>query len=172
VIENFQTSLELVLAHEGYFGNDPRDAGGMTNLGVTKRAWQAWVKRPVDEAEMRSLTPESVAPFYKEMYWDTCKCDELPIGIDYAVFDFAVNAGTHQASKLLQEALSVDADGVIGQQTLTAVGNYGVVELTELFSEKKELFYRSLRTFATFGKGWLNRVVDVQKNVEQMTKVS
>ena len=172
MLSNWPTSLALMLKSEGHFVNHPSDPGGMTNLGVTKKAWEAWVKRPVDEAEMRSLTPEIVAPFYKARYWNPCKCDELPIGIDYAVFDFAVNAGTHQASKLLQEALSVDADGVIGQQTLTAVANYGVVELTELFSEKKELFYRSLRTFATFGKGWLNRVVDVQKNVEQMTKVS
>lgn len=170
--DNFHKSLELILKSEGGFSNDPRDAGGMTNLGVTNLSWQTWLKRPVSEAEMRNLTTEIVAPFYKSSYWDACRCDELPIGIDYAVFDFAVNAGTHQASKLLQEALSVDADGVIGQQTLTAVANYGVAELTELFSEKKELFYRSLRTFATFGKGWLNRVVDVQKNVEQMTKVS
>lgn len=170
--DNFQKSLELILKSEGGFSNDPRDPGGTTNLGVTNGSWQAWLKRPVSKTEMRSLTPEIVAPFYKTQYWDACRCDELPLGIDYAVFDFAINSGTHQASKLLQEALGVNADGVIGPQTLTAVSNYGVSELTELFSEKKELFYRSLRTFAAFGKGWLNRVVDVQKNVEQMTKVS
>jgi lysozyme family protein len=168
VIENFQTSLELVLAHEGYFGNDPRDAGGMTNLGVTKRAWQAWVKRPVDEAEMCSLTPESVAPFYKEMYWDTCKCDELPLGVDYAVFDFSVNAGVSRASKTMQSALGTAADGIVGPATLGVATNADPDEFLEKFSAAKEQFYRNLPTFEHFGKGWLRRVSEVKQTAEGM----
>lgn len=166
--ESFPTSLELVLSHEGYFRNDPRDAGGMTNLGVTKRAWQAWVKRPVDEAEMRSLTPERVAPFYKEMYWDTCRCDELPLGIDYAVFDFSVNAGVIRASKTLQTALGTAADGVVGKNTMSLANSCDPDEFLEKFSKLKEQFYRSLQTFDVFGKGWLKRVSEVHHAAEGM----
>ena len=166
--ESFPTSLELVLAHEGYFGNDQRDAGGMTNLGVTKRAWQAWVKRPVDEAEMRSLTPERVAPFYKEMYWDTCRCDELPLGIDYAVFDFAVNAGVSRASKTMQAALGTAADGIVGPATLGVATNADPDHFLEKFSAAKEQFYRGLPTFEHFGKGWLRRVSEVKQTAEGM----
>ena len=70
--ENFEKSLALVLAAEGSFVNHPSDPGGMTNLGVTQKAWRDWVKHGVDEAEMRALTPELVAPIYKSKYWDAC----------------------------------------------------------------------------------------------------
>ena len=66
----------------------------MTNLGVTRNVWRDWVKRDVDEAEMRALTLELVTPLYKQRYWDACKCDDLPRGVDYAVFDAAVNMGS------------------------------------------------------------------------------
>ena len=56
--ENFEAALKALLKHEGGFVNHPQDPGGMTNLGVTKRVWQDYVKREVDESEMRSLTPE------------------------------------------------------------------------------------------------------------------
>ena len=71
--ENFEFCLAQVLKHEGGFVNHPQDPGGMTNLGVTKRVWETWVKREVGEMEMRALTPELVRPLYKEMYWDKCR---------------------------------------------------------------------------------------------------
>jgi lysozyme family protein len=68
--ENFDSALKQVLDSEGGFSNDQRDPGGMTNLGVTQGTWEMWVGHPVDEKEMRSLTPEKVAPMYKKKYWD------------------------------------------------------------------------------------------------------
>ena len=140
----------------------------MTNLGVTKKAWEAWVKHPVDEAEMRSLTPEIVAPFYKARYWDACKCDELPLGIDYAVFDFAVNAGASRASKTMQSALGTAADGIVGPATIGVAVNADPDEFLEKFSAAKEQFYRNLPTFEHFGKGWLRRVAEVKNAAECM----
>ena len=166
--QNFQTSLLLVLKSEGNFINHPRDPDGMTNLGVTRNVWREWVNRDVDEAEMRSLTPELVTPLYKQRYWDACKCDDLPRGVDYAVFDAAVNMGPGRAAKLLQAALGVTADGAIGRATIAAATAADPVELLEAFSLGKEAFYQSLPTFATFGKGWLNRVAHVQDAAEQM----
>ena len=170
MLSNFPASLALILKSEGGFVNHPRDPGGMTNLGVTRNVWREWVKRDVDEAEMRSLTPELVAPLYKANYWDACKCDDLPRGVDYAVFDSAVNMGSSRAAKLLQAELGVTTDGVIGRATIAAANAADPLELLESFSLSKEEFYKSLTTFATFGRGWLNRVAHVRQNAEKMTE--
>ena len=168
MLSNFPASLALVLQSEGGFVNHKFDPGGMTNLGVTRNVWKEWVKRDVDEAEMRALTPELVTPLYKARYWDACRCDDLPRGVDYCVFDSAVNMGSSRAAKLLQAALGVTADGSIGRATIAAATAADPVELLEAFSLGKEAFYQSLPTFGTFGKGWLNRVAHVQDSAEQM----
>ena len=168
MLSNFPASLALVLKSEGGFVNHRNDPGGMTNLGVTRNVWKEWVKHEVDETEMRSLTPELVAPLYKTNYWDACKCSDLPIGVDYVVFDSAVNMGVFRAAKILQAALGVTADGVIGRATIAAATAADPAELVESFSLGKEAFYQSLPTFSTFGKGWLNRVAHVQDAAEQM----
>jgi len=168
MLSNFPAALALVLQSEGGFSNHRNDPGGMTNLGVTRNVWRDWVNRDVDEAEMRSLTPELVTPLYKQRYWDACHCSDLPRGVDYAVFDSAVNMGSGRAAKLLQAALGVTADGSIGRATIAAATAADPVELLEAFSLGKEAFYQSLPTFATFGKGWLNRVAHVQDAAEGM----
>jgi lysozyme family protein len=160
--DNWQKSFEMMLQSEGGYVNHPSDPGGMTNLGVTKRVWEEWVGRESNEKEMRSLTPEMVAPLYKRKFWDACKCDDLPTGIDYLVFDFAVNAGPGRSAKILQTSIGVPADGGIGPITLAAVNKEDPAALIEKFSDAKESFYRSLNTFETFGKGWLNRVAAVK----------
>ncbi len=119
--ENFDAALKAVLKHEGGYVNHPKDPGGMTNLGVTKRVWEAWVKKAVGEKEMRALTPAMVAPLYKKQYWDAVKADELPTGLDYLMFDFAVNAGPGRAIQTMQKALGTKPDGVIGPKTLQAL---------------------------------------------------
>ena len=165
---NWQKSFELMLQSEGGFVNHPSDPGGMTNLGVIKATWESWVGREVDEAEMRGLTPENVEPLYKERYWDAVRGDELPMGLDYLMFDFAVNAGAGRAIKTLQTAVGVTPDGGFGPITMAAVQAVDPVELIERFSQAKENFYRSLTTFSTFGKGWLNRVADVKLKASAM----
>jgi lysozyme family protein len=165
---NWGQSFKQMLASEGGYVNHPSDPGGMTNLGVTKRVWEEWVGRESNEKEMRSLTPEMVEPLYKRKFWDACKCDELPTGVDYLVFDFAVNAGPGRSAKILQTAVGVPADGGIGPITLAAVKAQDPTELIQKFSDAKEDFYRSLITFETFGKGWLNRVADVKVKANSM----
>ena len=165
---NWKQAFELMLASEGGFSNHPSDPGGMTNLGVTKATWENWVGRESDEAEMRGLTPEKVEPMYKKKFWDAVRGDELPVGLDYLMFDFAVNAGAGRAIKTLQTAVGVTPDGGFGPMTMAAVQAVDPVELIERFSQAKEDFYRSLTTFATFGKGWLNRVADVKVKASAM----
>lgn len=166
--DNWKRSFELMLKSEGGFVNHPQDPGGMTNLGVTKRVWESWVGRESNEVEMRSLTPEMVEPLYKRKYWDACRCDELPEGLDYLVFDFTVNAGPGRSIRTLQTAVGTTPDGAIGPKTLAAVRAMDSHELIEKFSVAKTKFYESLPTFSTFGRGWLNRVADVKVKASSM----
>ena len=165
---NWDNAFRLMLASEGGYVHHSSDPGGMTNLGVTKATWESWVGREVDEAEMRGLTPEKVEPLYKERYWDAVRGDELPVGISYLLFDFAVNAGVGRSIKTLQTAVGVTPDGGFGPITMAAVQAVDPVELIERFSQSKEDFYRSLTTFSTFGKGWLNRVSNVKQHATLM----
>lgn len=159
---NWKRSFELMLQSEGGFANHSSDPGGMTNLGVTKATWENWIGRESNEAEMRNLTPEKVEPMYRKKFWDAVRGDELKVGIDYLMFDFAVNAGAGRAIKTLQTAIGVPADGGFGPVTMASMKSYEPVKLIERFSQAKEDFYRSLNTFDVFGKGWLNRVERVK----------
>jgi lysozyme family protein len=165
---NFDNALQLVLKEEGGFVNDPQDPGGMTNLGVTQRVWEAYAGRPVNESDMRALTPAMVAPLYRQNYWERVHCDDLPLGVDYAVMDFAVNSGTSRAAKTLQAACGVTQDGSIGAQTLQAVNSADPVTLIDAVCDKRLAFLQSLPSFNHFGKGWSDRVARVKAASEQM----
>lgn len=168
---NFNICLGLVLAHEKGFVNDKNDPGGMTNLGVTQQVWEEWVGHPVAEKEMRNLTPLMVAPLYKRKYWDACRADELISGLDYCVFDLAVNSGVGRAIKLLQSCVGVLPDGGFGPTTYAAVVQFkgnSAKALIEDYCAKRLEFLQSLRTWPVFGKGWENRVNDVKQDALKM----
>ena len=167
--DNFESALEAVLHHEGGFVNHPADPGGMTNLGVTKKVWEEWVGHEVDEKTMRGLTPEIVGPMYKAKYWDKVKGDDLPSGVDYAVFDAAVNSGPGRAAKWLQGCVGVEQDGGIGPKTLAAVAAMNPVELVDDYANRRLSFLMDLPHWGTFGKGWGRRVAAVQTVAATMT---
>ena len=161
--DNFEQCLAMVLKHEGGYVHHSKDPGGRTNLGVTQKVWEEWVGHPVDEAAMRALGPADVAPLYKKNYWDKIHGDQLPSGVDYACFDLAVNSGVGRAAKILQQAVGVSADGVIGPATMDAVEKANPRDLATEICDLRLQFLQSLPTFATFGKGWSRRVAEVEK---------
>ena len=165
---NFERSLALVLQHEGGYVHHALDPGGRTNLGVTQRVWENYVGHKVDETEMRSLTKELVAPLYRKEYWDAVHGDQLPSGADYLAFDFSVNAGAFRSIKTIQRALKITADGVIGPVTVKAIQDTNAEEFINSFSATKEVFYRGLANFPTFGRGWLNRAAESKKAAKGM----
>ena len=167
---NFNKCLDLLLVHEGGFVNDSRDNGGMTNLGVTIKTWEEWVGRPVSEKEMRKLTPLMVTPLYKRKYWDACRANELISGLDYCIFDVAVNSGPGRAIKLLQSCVGADVDGGFGSITfaLTQKASADPAKLINLYCAKRLEFLQSLKSWPTFGKGWEKRVNEVQADALKM----
>jgi lysozyme family protein len=161
---NFDVCLEKMLAHEGGYVDHPKDPGGRTNLGVTQRVWEEWIGHGVDEKQMRVLTPLMVKPLYKRKYWDAVRADDLVAGVDYCVFDVAVNSGPGRAIKFLQSCVGVTPDGGFGPLTLAAVkdSEEDPTRLIELYCAKRLEFLQSLKTFETFGKGWSRRVAEVK----------
>lgn len=166
--DNFQGALLRVLEHEGGFSDHPKDPGGATNLGVTLRTWKEWVRRPVTVEELKKLTPDTVAPLYEKKYWRMASCDSLPAGLDYLVFDFAVNAGPGRAIKTLQTAIGAVPDGVVGPKTLAAISAVGTQKAIELFTEERLKFYKSLHTFDVFGNGWTRRSEEAAESAKTM----
>jgi lysozyme family protein len=166
--DNFDAALKAILHHEGGYVNHPADPGGMTNLGVTKRVWEEWVGHEVDEKTMRELTPEIVGPMYKAKYWDKIKGDDLPAGVDYCVFDAAVNSGPGRAAKWLQSCVGVEPDGGIGPKTLAAVAAIDPADLVDDYAKRRLSFMMDLKTWDTFGKGWGRRVAEVKASASTM----
>ena len=151
--DNFDECLKMLLHHEGGYVNHPKDPGGETNLGVTKRVYEKWG----GTKDMKDLTVEDVAPIYKKEYWDQCRCDDLESGVDWAVFDWAVNSGTGRAAKAIQKICGAAQDGAIGPKTLALIGTQNTQYVIEEFGKIRQDFYESLKTFDTFGKGWTRR---------------
>jgi lysozyme family protein len=168
--KNFRDCLDLVLKHEGGYVHHEKDPGGRTNLGVTQRVWEEWVKHPVTEKDMRELTPALVAPMYEMKYWRTSYCEKLPKGLDLLVFTMAVNSGSGRSVKLLQDAIGVVADGVIGPNTMAKINEANVEVLIDKFSEARTSFYKGLKTFPVFGKGWLSRTESERLEALEMAK--
>lgn len=155
--QNFDQCFEMLMKHEGGFVNHPEDPGGATNLGVTLATYEQWVGRAVTIDEMKALTPKDVAPIYKDRYWDAVRGDDLPSGVDWSVFDWAVNSGPGRASKALQRIVGVTADGKIGPVTLKAVHDMDADKIIDKMYDARQRFYEQLSTFGTFGRGWTRR---------------
>ena len=162
--DNFDECLKMLLHHEGGYINHPSDPGGETNLGVTKKVYQEWG----GTKDMKDLTVEDVAPIYKKNYWDRCKCDDLESGVDWVVFDWAVNSGTGRSAKAIQKICGASQDGAIGPKTLALIGKQNTQYVVEEFGKIRQDFYESLKTFDTFGKGWTRRNKETTEKALEM----
>lgn len=162
--QNFAPALTRALVHEGGYANHPKDPGGATMRGVTQRVYDAYRERRGEPRRpVRQIEDAELKAIYRRQYWDVVKGDALPAGIDYAVFDGAVNSGPEQAVKWLQRALgSVKVDGVVGEATLAAVEAYPDHDrLIALMLGRRLAFLQALRTWPDFGRGWSARVAQV-----------
>lgn len=164
---NWHKSLEVILHHEGGYVNHPKDPGGETNMGVTKRVYEEFG----GTKDMKELTHEDVNPIYKQNYWDRVKGDDLPEGLDLCIFDFAVNAGPGRAAKFIQRLVKTTVDGGIGPNTLKCindhVGEYGLSTTIDQYQSERHNYYQSLSTFETFGRGWTRRVDEVTEKAKE-----
>lgn len=161
----FSICLPRVLVHEGGNDDDPRDPGGRTSRGITAERWAEWRQtHPGLPADVWQAPQAEVEAIYREKYWDVLWCDKLPVGVDYAVFDFGVNSGPARSAKFLQEIVGADVDGEVGPETVTKTKAADPEEVIKQLCDDRMEFLRGLSTWGTFGRGWTNRVNDVRRD--------
>lgn len=166
----FAAALKAVLAHEGGYVNDPHDPGGETNKGVTKRVYDSYRKaRGEALRSVRHITDEEIGWIYRLQYWNAIRADDLPVGLDYALFDYAVNSGPAKAAKDLQRALGVRVDGQIGAVTLAAAQAMGAAKAIDQLCNTRLTFLESLSGWRRYGRGWSKRVESVRRRAKAMT---
>lgn len=165
---NFARTLALVLVHEGGYVDHPADPGGATNKGITLATFRRYVKPGGTKDDLRRLTVEQAATCYRRQYWDAVLGAELPDGVDFAVFDFAVNSGPSRAVKYLQSVVGATPDGRIGPMTLAAVRAFSAVAVVNSLCDRRMGFLRRLKHWPTFKNGWTRRVSETRQSALEM----
>ena len=150
----FQQIFDRLIGHEGGYVNDPRDPGGETNWGITKGTALA----NGYAGAMKAMTREQAFKIYQSAFWVRYQCEKMPSAIAYQFFDAAVNHGLGNASRMLQRAVGVADDGVIGNRTLAAIKQMAISDVIMRLNAERLEFYCKLGNFATYGKGWVRRV--------------
>jgi lysozyme family protein len=169
-VSSYDAALARVLAHEGGYTNHPDDPGGPTNFGITIADYRRYVKPKAAAADVKAMTAGEAKSIYRSKYWDALRCDDLPTGVDYAVFDYGVNSGIGRAAKVLQRVLDVADDGAIGSVTLAAASRAVPRMLIIAICDERLRFLKSLKTWPVFGKGWGRRVSDVKQTALAMAQ--
>lgn len=149
-MSQFDEIIDRVLSHEGGYVNNPRDPGGETQWGISKRSYPT--------VNIRALTRQGAVDIYRRDFWQRVQGDRLPRAVAFQALDAAVNHGIGNAVRWLQRAAGVADDGIIGPRTIAAVAAQDPADLVLLFNAERLEFYAKLGTFDTFGKGWTRRV--------------
>lgn len=165
---NFDFCVGEVLKYEGGYVDDPHDPGGPTNHGITRCTWEGWVGHVVSSGSFKDLKESDVKPLYKAKYWDVCRCDNLPAGVDFVVFDTAVNSGPTKAAKILQQCLNMPVDGIIGMHTIEAAWAYDPVKLVHRYCDARIAYLKSLASYKFFGDGWDDRIAQLRESSDKM----
>lgn len=152
-MSNFDQAFADIIGVEGGYSNDPKDPGGETKYGVTKR------DHP--NVDIANLTLDGAKAIYASGYWGPAHCDDLAWPLCLVVFDCAVNQGVDTAVKLLQKAANTTQDGILGKNTLVAIGRANQPELCALFLADRALRYTGTRNFDLYGRGWFKRLFAV-----------
>ena len=155
---NFEDSFQFVMKWEGgdAITDDPDDPGGVTKYGISQRSFPM--------LDIKELSEQHAQNIYRHEYWLKSKANKLPEALRLAHFDASVNMGVKAANKLLQKALKVDSDGIVGVKTLRAANDKGADVLSDLLAYRA-LFYIGLvkrkPAMSKFMFGWLRRISDI-----------
>ena len=164
MLDNFDRSLGKVLVYEGGYSNNPKDPGGPTMKGVTQRVYNVYRSgkgQPV--ATVSKINDNEIQAIYKGMYWDRIDGDKLPDGVDFCMFDAAVNSGVGGSTSWAQGAMGIEVDGSMGQKTMDAIIQSDPQDFIRKFCSHRLGTLKRLSTWGTFGKGWEARIANVQK---------
>jgi Putative secretion activating protein len=167
--DKFRACLAETLKWEGGWSNHPADPGGPTMKGVIQRVYDAWrEKNGLPRRSVRLIEDHEVEAIYRENYWNIVRGDELPPGVDLAVFDFGVNSGPARAARYLQKVLKVKIDGVIGPVTLKAANDADPLETIRALMAERRAFLNQIPYKQHFIKGWMRRCDGIEQACVRM----
>src|SRR5579885_858697 len=159
----FDACLARLLGHEGGYTHHPADPGGATNFGITISDYRRYVKPDATASDVRNMRKEEAAAIYRARYWDALGCDDLPAGVDYAVFDYGVNSGIGRAGKVLRRVLGLaDDTHAVNATVLGALVRRDPQAVVNAICDERLAFLRRLKTWPVFGRGWERRVSEVR----------
>jgi lysozyme family protein len=159
----YDEALRRLLVHEGDYTNHPSDPGGPTNFGITIYDYRKYVKPNATAADVRAMTVGEAKAIYRKRYWDAQRCDELPAGIDYSVFDYGVNSGIGRSGKVLRRVVGLpDNTHVVTDEVLRAVTRRDPKAIVVAINDERLAFLKRLKTWPVFGRGWGTRVAGVR----------
>jgi lysozyme family protein len=155
----FAHAVQVILQHEGDFSDHPSDRGGRTRYGISQARYP--------DLDITTLTREQAIALYYQDWWLAYGYERIqPLTIATKVFDAAVNMGARPAHRALQRAIracgiSVSEDGLLGQQTLTALHAIDVISLLPAYRSELAAHYRLIvarnPSQDVFLRGWLAR---------------
>lgn len=173
---NFDRALAHVLRFEGGYVDHPSDPGGATNRGITRRTLAGWRKVSpwwhVPKSEVMVLGQRETSAIYFANYWSKSFCTKLPDGLDFYLFDFAVNSGPRRAVTSLQTIVGVTPDGHIGTKTMAAIRARDRATLIDQLDATRLKFLTRLSIFPTFGKGWTRRLTATRLAAHELIHLS
>jgi lysozyme family protein len=114
----YEVALKRLLSHEGGYSNHPSDPGGPTKFGITIHDYRKYRKPKATAADVRAMRVDEAKAIYRSKYWDAVRGDELPAGLDYAVFDYGVNSGTARAISVLRRLVGFPEKGSLSDELL------------------------------------------------------
>jgi lysozyme family protein len=160
---SYEPALARLLADEGGYSNHPADPGGATNFGIAIADYRKYVKPGATAADVCAMKVEDAKAIYRVKYRDAQRCDDLPAGVDYAVFDYGVNSGIGHSGKVLRRLLKLpDTISPVNDAVIAAARAADAKTLVTAFCDERLRFLQSLKTWAVFGKGWRRRVAEVK----------
>ena len=159
----YDEALRRLLAHEGGYVNHPSDPGGPTNFGITLADYRRYRKPDATAADVRVMKVDDAKAIYRAKYWNAQRCDELPAGVDYSLFDYGVNSGPGRSGKVLRRVVGLsDKTSAVTDEVLRAVAKRDPRALVAAINDERLAFLQHLSTWPVFGTGWSRRVAEVR----------
>lgn len=146
----FDEAFDRLMGHEGGYVNDPQDPGGETQWGISKRSYPT--------VDIKHLTREQAKEIYRRDFWNRVHGNDLPDGVSFQLFDYAVNSGVETAIRHLQRAVGVADDGHWGPLSQAAADLLSESDIIMRLNAERLTFMTGLMGWPRFGRGWARRI--------------
>lgn len=169
-LADFDTIMIHIFEYEGGYVDHPRDPGGATNMGITFRTLEGWLGYPITKQDVKDLSKSTAKEIYRARYWNAVEADTMPPGLNMVLMDAAVNSGPSASIRWVQRALGVTADGILGPVTRKAISEADTKTLVIASLNERRKSVRQFRNYDVFGRGWENRINNVEHRALELVK--